>query len=65
MKRAAALWDLIPRGKLTNVSATLEQKRKKLRRFVNFYPPFLGAGVRIKEISEDAESGSLTIKLEV
>ncbi len=33
--------------------SSLEQKRKRLRRFVNFYPPFLGAGVRIKEISAD------------
>jgi hypothetical protein len=35
------------------VISSLEQKRKRLRRFVNFYPPFLGAGVRIKEISAD------------
>src|SRR5215831_5992143 len=35
------------------VNTAIEQKRKRLKRFVNFYPPFLGAGVRIKEISED------------
>lgn len=35
------------------MTTSLEQKRRKLRRFVNFYPPFLGAGVRIKEISKD------------
>jgi hypothetical protein len=35
------------------VNGSLEQRRKRLRRFVNFYPPFLGAGVRIKEISAD------------
>ena len=32
---------------------SLEQRRKKLRRFVSIYPPFLGAGVRVKEISPD------------
>jgi hypothetical protein len=32
---------------------TLEQKRNELRRFLRFYPPLLGAGVRIKEISAD------------
>ena len=36
-----------------SVNTAIEQKRKRLKRFVNFYPPFLGAGVRIKEISED------------
>lgn len=32
---------------------SLEQRRKKLRRFVSLYPPFLGAGVRVKTIAPD------------
>lgn len=32
---------------------SLKQRRNRLRRFVNWYPPFLGAGVRVKEISAD------------
>ena len=30
-----------------------QQRRKQLRRLIRFYPPFLGAGVRVKHISED------------
>ena len=29
------------------------QAKRKLLRFVNFYPPFLGAGIRVKHIAED------------
>src|SRR5579864_9501886 len=36
-----------------HTASSLEVRRKKLRRFVNWYPPFLGAGVRVKEISPD------------
>ena len=32
---------------------SLEQRRRKLQRFVNWYPPFLGAGIRVKKISPD------------
>lgn len=32
---------------------SLERRRKKLQRFVNLYPPFLGAGVRVKNIADD------------
>jgi hypothetical protein len=32
---------------------SLEQRRRKLQRFVNWYPPFLGAGIRVKEVSPD------------
>jgi hypothetical protein len=32
---------------------SLEQRRRKLQRFVNWYPPFLGAGIRVKKISRD------------
>jgi hypothetical protein len=35
------------------VADSLAQRRRRLRRFVRFYPPFLGAGVRVKEISTD------------
>jgi hypothetical protein len=36
-----------------NVSAALTRRRKRLQRFVNWYPPFLGAGIKIKRIAED------------
>jgi hypothetical protein len=35
------------------VILSIRQRRKQLQRFVRFYPPFLGAGVRLKSISED------------
>jgi hypothetical protein len=35
------------------VTLSKQQRRKQLRRFIRFYPPFLGAGVRLKHISED------------
>jgi hypothetical protein len=35
------------------VTLSIRQRRKRLQRFVRFYPPFLGAGVRLKSISED------------
>jgi hypothetical protein len=31
----------------------MQKDRKRLQRFIRFYPPFLGAGVRLKSISED------------
>jgi len=36
-----------------NASAALTRKRKRLQRFVNWYPPFLGAGIRVKHIAHD------------
>jgi hypothetical protein len=39
--------------RLHRVTDSLERRRKKLQRFVSMYPPFLGAGVRVKEISSD------------
>jgi hypothetical protein len=35
------------------VTLSLQKERKRLQRFIRFYPPFLGAGVRLKSISED------------
>jgi hypothetical protein len=35
------------------VPLSLEKRRKRLQRFIRFYPPFLGAGIRAKSISED------------
>src|SRR5262249_42185897 len=32
---------------------TLKEKRKRLQRLLRFYPPFLGAGIRISHVSED------------
>ncbi len=35
------------------MNPSMEQKRKQLQRFIRFYPPFLGAGIRVHRISED------------
>jgi acyl-coenzyme A thioesterase PaaI-like protein len=35
------------------VTLSIQKERKRLQRFIRFYPPFLGAGVRLKSISED------------
>jgi uncharacterized protein DUF4442 len=40
-----------PKGKMANNSKN--QRARKLQRWVNFYPPYLGAGVRVTRISED------------
>lgn len=32
---------------------SLQTRRKKLQRFIRFYPPFLGAGIKVHHISED------------
>jgi hypothetical protein len=31
----------------------MPKAKRKLLRFLNFYPPFLGAGIRVKHISDD------------
>jgi hypothetical protein len=36
-----------------NKPASLKRNRKRLQRFVNWYPPFLGAGIKVKHISDD------------
>src|SRR5499433_1549122 len=33
--------------------ATLQQRSRKLKRLLNCYPPFLGAGIRVPRVSED------------
>jgi hypothetical protein len=33
--------------------ATLQELSKKLKRLLNRYPPFLGAGIRVPRVSED------------
>jgi acyl-coenzyme A thioesterase PaaI-like protein len=35
------------------MSAEIAKKQKKLQRLLRFYPPFLGAGIRVKRISDD------------
>lgn len=35
------------------MNVVIQKQRKHLQRFVRFYPPFLGAGVRVRHISED------------
>lgn len=32
---------------------SIARKQKRLQRFIRFYPPFLGAGVRVRRISDD------------
>jgi hypothetical protein len=39
--------------KTDTASVALTRKRKRLQRFVNWYPPFLGAGIKIKRIADD------------
>ncbi len=45
----------IPSGEAgtQDVTISMQKKRKKLQRFIRFYPPFLGAGIRVQRISED------------
>jgi Domain of unknown function (DUF4442) len=45
----ATLHDLEDR----HVPASTKETSKSLQRRLNFYPPFLGAGIRIKRVSED------------
>lgn len=35
------------------MTLSIQKARKRLQSFIRFYPPFLGAGVRVKSISED------------
>jgi hypothetical protein len=35
------------------MAASATAKRKKLQRLLKYYPPFLGAGIRVKRVSED------------
>jgi hypothetical protein len=42
---------IVPRT--DNVSAALSRKRRQLQRLLNWYPPFLGAGIKVKRISDD------------
>jgi acyl-coenzyme A thioesterase PaaI-like protein len=37
--------------------------RSRLRRWINFWPPFLGAGIRIVHISSDMKSADVEMKL--
>jgi Domain of unknown function (DUF4442) len=36
-----------------NVNSSIDIKRNILKRFIRFYPPFLGAGIRVHRISQD------------
>jgi hypothetical protein len=38
---------------IDNTPTALKKKRKRLQRFVNWYPPFLGAGIKVRRISDD------------
>jgi hypothetical protein len=40
------------------MTTELEKQRKRLQRFTRFYPPFLGAGVKVESISEDFRTSS-------
>lgn len=35
------------------MSSNMGKRAKKLKRFVNFYPPYLGAAVRVTRVSDD------------
>ncbi len=38
-------------------------KHRALRRWINFWPPFLGMGIRIKRIAEDMKAVDVEMKL--
>jgi Domain of unknown function (DUF4442) len=38
-------------------------RSRALRRWINFWPPFLGAGIRIKHIAPDMKSADIEMKL--
>lgn len=40
-------------NKRTADDRALAARSRKLRRFINFYPPYLGAGVRVTHIADD------------
>jgi acyl-coenzyme A thioesterase PaaI-like protein len=41
----------------------LEKQRKRLKRFIRFYPPYLGAGVKVDRISEDLRTIEVSMPL--
>lgn len=41
----------------------LEKQRKRLQRFIRFYPPYLGAGVKVDSISEDFQTIEVSMRL--
>jgi acyl-coenzyme A thioesterase PaaI-like protein len=41
----------------------LEKQRRRLKRFVRFYPPYVGAGVRVDRISEDLRTIEVSMPL--
>lgn len=45
------------------MNANLEKQRKRLKRFIRFYPPYLGAGVKVESISEDFRTIEVSMRL--
>src|SRR5262249_43930574 len=45
------------------MATQLEKQRIKLTRFVRFYPPFLGAGVKVDSISKDFSTIEVSMPL--
>jgi Domain of unknown function (DUF4442) len=41
----------------------LKKKRDRLRRFIRFYPPYIGAGVKVDSISEDFHTIEVSMPL--
>lgn len=41
----------------------MAKARKRLLRFIRFYPPFLGAGIKVSRISEDLRTIEVTMPL--
>jgi Domain of unknown function (DUF4442) len=45
------------------LDTSLRKKRDRLRRFIRFYPPYLGAGVKVDSISEDFRTIDVSMPL--
>jgi Domain of unknown function (DUF4442) len=45
------------------LDTSLRTKRDRLRRFIRFYPPYLGAGVKVDSISEDFRTIEVSMRL--
>jgi acyl-coenzyme A thioesterase PaaI-like protein len=45
------------------MAASATTKRKKLQRLLTYYPPFLGAGIRVKRVSDDLRTVEVHLPL--
>jgi hypothetical protein len=45
------------------MASQLEKQRRRLQRFIRFYPPYIGAGVKVESISEDFRTIEVSMRL--